>query len=1031
LVHPSARAVNIGSLQTFNTLPDISEFATFSIAGTGGTITTVTDFDSAVQTNAILANFTNGLNQTTGNPIGNLGLARWSQTGLYIGTRPTGNDGTLLLCRVTNSTAGSLNSVSISYDLTAPNPAPGSEDPGLNGQRVFYSLTAAAGSWTLIPELTTFTPGALLATVNIGTWPRGAVLYILWADDNGGPGTDSGFQIDNFVVATTVDPPTITGQPHGTNVIEGQTISLTVVATGLGLTYSWQKAGGSIDPNNPTISQSTLVITNATLADAGTYFVVVQNSAGSRTSQNAVVGVGVDNIAPTLVSGQIDPLDDFRVTVQVSEPLCVDSASCGTDATANFLWHIRRKDDPSTEIGVTTVVVSNLTVILTSGLARDVGVAYIVTVDAFSIGDVHNPPNINQTELSVDLGLALGFKQGLHGYAGTHDTELRGAAPDTVQVANTFVTVDLDDAGGISYGLLRFEGVFGSNPDQVPLGAEITTATLTITHSAANANGDPVEMHRLLIPFDEATATYNNFGPIPGLQADGTEAAIAVDTLILSAGLVVPFTFTIDVKTTVQAWSNGDPNYGWGFVPTGTDGYRWDTSESANPPGLVITYRVVPCNTPPIITTPPPSQSVTEGSTFTFSPVFTACSASFQWTKDGTDIPAANTAVYSGTAVAGPGGSAGAYRLRITNPNGTVTSAPGTLTVVNDTTRPNVIAAEGNLAGNSITLTFSKSMKATAAQSTANYTLTPSVAVTAAVLGADGTTVTLTTGQRAVGTSSLRIANLTDDRFLSNPLDPNPTTVPITSVSLALGYGAGTWKYETNSQDATLSSGTPWYAPGFNDGSWQSGQAFFGFETGQAVTNSLPPPRIVTVLPPNSDVNFPDAAVTSYFRRQINLPPVPAGGVYAICHYIDDGAIFYLDGVELGRYNMPEPGAPVVFTNRASAAIEASLNCFFFTAPAGNHSLAIEIHQGGVTTSDVVFGAEIVAMAAPPRLTAVHDPGGVRVNWNGDSSWQLVQSVTVNGAFAATPGAPLGTHLVPTASATNTTFFHLRYRDPQ
>src|SRR5580765_7381907 len=103
LACPSAQAVNIGSLQTFNTLPSSNEFSTFSIPGTGGTITTVTDFDSAVQTNAILANFTNGLNQTTGNPIGNLGLARWSSTGLYIGTRPTGNDGTLLLCRVTNS----------------------------------------------------------------------------------------------------------------------------------------------------------------------------------------------------------------------------------------------------------------------------------------------------------------------------------------------------------------------------------------------------------------------------------------------------------------------------------------------------------------------------------------------------------------------------------------------------------------------------------------------------------------------------------------------------------------------------------------------------------------------------------------------------------------------------------------------------------------------------------------------------------------------------------------------------------------
>src|SRR5262249_8981791 len=377
-------------------------------------------------------------------------------------------------------------------------------------------------------------------------------------------------------------------------------------------------------------------------------------------------------------------------------------------------------------------------------------------------------------------------------------------------------------------------------------------------------------------------------------------------------------------------------------------------------------------------------------------------------------------------------GSAGSYVLHITNPNGSAATTPVTVTVANDTTHPKLVSALAAPDGKTITLTFSKAMKASTAQSTANYSLTPSVSISSAVLSTDGTVVTLTTASRPVGTYSLRIANLTDNRFLANALDPNPTVVSLSSMALVLGYGSGTWKYETNSQDATLSSGTPWYAPAFDDSPWQSGQAFFGFEATAAVTNALPPPRIVTVLPPNSDVNFSNAAVTSYFRRPVTLPPLPAGGVYALCHYIDDGAIFYLDGIEFGRYNMPLPeGGPALFVDRASAAIEASLQCLLFTATSGNHSLAIEVHQGGVTTSDVLFGAEIVALPAPPRLKASLDGSGVHITWPQDAAWGLFGARPVAGPYAPVAGNPLGSFVIPPAAATNMEFFHLRYRDPQ
>ena len=50
--------------------------------------------------------------------------------------------------------------------------------------RVFYSTTGAAGSWVLIPEFSSVAPGSLLATLSLGSWANGSLLYIMWADDN-------------------------------------------------------------------------------------------------------------------------------------------------------------------------------------------------------------------------------------------------------------------------------------------------------------------------------------------------------------------------------------------------------------------------------------------------------------------------------------------------------------------------------------------------------------------------------------------------------------------------------------------------------------------------------------------------------------------------------------------------------------------------------------------------------------------------------------------------------------------------------
>ena len=82
----------------------------------------------------------------------------------------------------------------------------------------------------------------------------------------------------------------ITVDPVGTTVCEGNTINLSVTATGTGLTYEWFRGATSLGA--PTTS-NTLSIANASAANAGSYTVVVRGTCDATgvTSAAAVVNV--------------------------------------------------------------------------------------------------------------------------------------------------------------------------------------------------------------------------------------------------------------------------------------------------------------------------------------------------------------------------------------------------------------------------------------------------------------------------------------------------------------------------------------------------------------------------------------------------------------------------------------------------------------------------------------------------------------------------------------------------------------------
>lgn len=153
------------------------------------------------------------------------------------------------------------------------------------------------------------------------------------------------------------------------------------------------------------------------------------------------------------------------------------------------------------------------------------------------------------------------------------------------------------------------------------------------------------------------------------------------------------------------------------------------------------------------------------------------------------------------------------------------------------------------------------------------------------------------------------------------------------------------WKYEQSGTDL----GAAWIEPGYDDSTWPSGPGLLYVESAE-----LPAPKGTELtLGPQ----------TFYFRSEFQIADLE-NTVYACVNpIIDDGAVFYVNGAEIGRFNMPE-GNVTHSTAAASPLSDASVSGSIYIPmdllQAGANTLAVEVHQHGGTSSDVVMGAAVV-----------------------------------------------------------------------
>ena len=592
------------------------------------------------------------------------------------------------------------------------------------------------------------------------------------------------------------------------------------------------------------------------------------------------------------------------------------------------------------------------------------------------------------------------FRQGVNGYTGTRDTFVRADQPTTN--LSTSTTIRVDGESPLSHGLLRFDDILGTGPGQIsPCGSFIVSATLTVWTTNA---GDTVHLHRMLIDWSH-TDTWDSLSN--GLSADDIEMVSVPDASVTPA---VSGRFeVIDVTQTVRAWiHDGVPNYGWGMICSGPDGWNFDSSQSttvSNRPLLTVDFEYGECRA--FIVYGPTNQHVLECQTVTFAFEFDAFDPHYQWFKDEVAINGATNRTYTISRVSRQ--DEGSYKVTVFNAYNSDTSEAAVLTTSTDLTPPTFCA----LATNASTVLLRFSTSVTNADDLFNFEITsatggPPVEIQSARYvppGNVGSNVILTLSSQtplAPETQyNIRAMNIYDE-CLGNPIEPT-AVIPILRWSVSLPF-VRPWRYHDRGTDL----GVAWRAPLYDDANWSTGSPVFDAYHAPRSTVSGQPVRTHTLLTNVSGIQI----LTHYFRMPFRCPVDPTRAALLLRPFVDDGAVFYLNGYEILRLGM-RSGSFSYWTPASRIVSSANFEGPFLICPDylyRDNVLAVEVHQTFSNDPDLTFAieADLLLAEPPPRLCIVLSPDGTQATlaWNGSglleastnlalaTGWQVIQNAS-------------------------------------
>lgn len=382
--------------------------------------------------------------------------------------------------------------------------------------------------------------------------------------------------------------------------------------------------------------------------------------------------------------------------------------------------------------------------------------------------------------------------------------------------------------------------------------------------------------------------------------------------------------------------------------------------------GATFYFNVTGSGSPPVITNivVSPSASVSPGTAVTFTPTIGGTGPfRYRWRFNGANV-------FGGTNMTltvnnAQSTNAGTYSLVVMSLFGAATNSVS-------------LAVNGPPA-----ITGQPQDQAVAAGGTATFTVSAGGAATLGyqwrkegvpLPGQTSPTLTLPSVQTAnAGRYSVVVSNAlgtvtSGDAFLR--LSPSSVTanVPIFGLNYA-------WRYNTNGLDL----GVDWREFDYVDTSWPSGPGILAKEDSGNPTVLT---NIGTTLPTSSSHGF---ITNFYFRTHFTITNKAQVSSLVFSNVVDDGAVYYLNGVEIIRStNMP--AGTITANTLALVAQQEGVFTVSNVAPTylvqGDNVVAVEVHQVNNTSSDIVMGMALFGTFVTPNTVPLilTNPVGSTVN---------------------------------------------------
>jgi hypothetical protein len=442
----------------------------------------------------------------------------------------------------------------------------------------------------------------------------------------------------------TISPPSaprIIQDPASASLLPGDYTCLSVSVSDANLTYQWQKNGVAI----PSATYSNYTISSAQPSDAGSYTVVVANSAGTATSRAAVITVDTISTRPVIIytSGSMLVTGGSWVNINVN-------LSVGT-ATLRWLKDgVAIPGATSTSFSVqnfSTIAAGTYTaeVTTTSGTVTSRAIV-LQQLDAGQVPQITMQP----VSVAIDLGQYFNLSVSAQGENPlSYQWQKNGTAiPGATNSSYGFQVSNASDAGAYS--------------------VVITNRNGSVTSSAA------------MLAITTGTAPVITAQPV-------SQTVRAGDSIYLSIGLQNSSGVTYQWKKDGTAIS-GATYSNYSFTASTSLAGRYTvavTNSAGTTTSLAANVAIAATVSGPSFTAQPVSQSVFVGqpASLTVAATSTTGTVTYQWRENGVDLPGQTATTLAWTAAQTT--DAGTYTVVATDSNGASLSTPATLSVLTGT----------------------------------------------------------------------------------------------------------------------------------------------------------------------------------------------------------------------------------------------------------------------------------------------------------------------------------------------------------